>query len=388
MLVFPYHLSTSLDDYSSAFLWANKLEVGLPGWVSNDPLESFNKLFAFARTVDHPLLNLLDIVGRFYEKKNIESQQLLEKLSPLDYKLSKVIHSYPGTDKSFEHWNEKIKNVKFFNLIKRAFHDENIVFSACVEFIWRLHEAYLEKNENEKEALDYFLIRLPEKEPDDYLLVESFINRFSIFQEAGGNKEQNPAISNADIFNLCSAFGEESSIQIVNEKYVDPLAFNFFDMILSSYLPTLIGDDNYILTEIERNEKEALLALKNKCITKAKSVIFETPRQEQINHFIEKSISEMKNEISTLLKIDRKSWTTIYQKLTEDASMWAITAGAVAAAIAIDSTLLTATAGVTALSKFTAATLKESRHRKKELKASDYRVVYHIAKSYHKKLSV
>jgi hypothetical protein len=88
----------------------------------------------------------------------------------------------------------------------------------------------------------------------------------------------------------------------------------------------------------------------------------------------------LQEEVAATLRIDRKSYWSLVEKVTESPGFWAAVAGLIGRALGSFPPVVPAAAALTAFSLLGANALKVSRERKKALKKSRWSFVYHLTR--------
>ncbi|WP_413699088.1 hypothetical protein ACLKMH_16270 [Psychromonas sp. KJ10-10] len=214
MLVFPYYLGKEINEFSSALLWDGKLEIGLPGWISEAPLETFKLILNRASITNDTLLQILNSIAQIYMHSAKVGFDTINEIKPLDSRIKKVLQVYPGNAQSYEEWIPYMESdfirAKLVNISQYP----GMLGVISVEFIWRVYECYLEEQHDPDKVLANLNRRASLLGSADYLLFESILNRMQIFRSQNG-KMISPTTNIEEMLDLLS-FGCDSASETGN----------------------------------------------------------------------------------------------------------------------------------------------------------------------------
>lgn len=380
MLVFPYYLGKEINGFSSALLWDGKLEIGLPGWVSEAPLETFKLILNRASITNDPLLQILNSIAQIYMHSAKVGFDTINEIKPLDSRIKKVLQVYPGNAQSYEEWIPYMESdfirAKLVNISQYP----GMLGVISVEFIWRVYECYLEEQHDPDKVLANLNRRASLLGSVDYLLFESILNRMQIFRSQNG-KMISPTTNIEEMLDLLS-FGCDSASEqeIPFDNKVDLLAFTMFDKLLNTYTPKMDYKGSTIISEMFKSHFDELSLLKEKCKEESERLIVEKPDEKAFRFSFNQSIKSMESELESLVNIDKNALKSLYRTVTEDASIWVLLSGLIGSITVGASPIITAGAGVTALSKVGTTALNLHRRNKGMIENSEWSFIYHLSK--------
>ncbi|QQE77317.1 hypothetical protein [Alicyclobacillus sp. SO9] len=101
-IIYPYHLGSKIVNFTTSLLYHGKLCVGLPTWVSQEPVHAFDAVLQRVQHTQHALLPVFKTVQTELMQAWGEAKYVADGLSPLGSRLEKVIFVNPGNIESYE----------------------------------------------------------------------------------------------------------------------------------------------------------------------------------------------------------------------------------------------------------------------------------------------
>jgi len=204
----------------------------------------------------------------------------------------------------------------------------------------------------------------------DYLLAESLLNyclTLRMWPGIVGYGRHAPSLLDALQLDLHSDRPKEA--------VHSGLGFQFFDLLLSPFLPTVKPGVADLLNELMENRASELAAMKDRCVREALTVCESDLAGEEMASAAKERIGGMQAEISELMQINKKTCQDILRRLTETPATWAVLLQ-----LFISSSQASIT--VTALAALIGCGIAALRQRHACLRDSDWSLVYY-ARSAH-----
>ncbi|WP_413699087.1 hypothetical protein ACLKMH_16265 [Psychromonas sp. KJ10-10] len=153
-----------------------------------------------------------------------------------------------------------------------------------------------------------------------------------------------------------------------------------FDKLLNTYTPKMDYKGSTIISGMFKSHFDELSLLKEKCKEESERLIVEKPDEKAFRFSFNQSIKSMESELESLVNIDKNALNSLYRTVTEDASIWVLLSGLIGSITVGASPIITAGAGVTALSKVGTTALNLHRKNKGMIENSEWSFIYHLSK--------
>lgn len=372
LYVFPYYAGPAIRPFSVGLIWSGRLIVTLPGWPSGKPPKIFSEIGQYSSKINHPLEKLLATVWHYYNLASKQGVSELEKLEPLGDRLNRIFLLGPGGRQPYDDWLPL--HEKCLPAVSKTFENQQILNSACTEFVWRVYELFLELDENPDKVLNYLNVRSNSLGSPDHLLLESSLHHYSI------GKVNFPEIitDSIDVLAVLSEVGSSFGENPDNDEVkVAQIAYFLFETLLEKYIPKLHPDNLDKLLSILNNKNDSINAAKKKCFAEAKKLIVKDLKSSN-KEIVTETINNFKSEISEIAELNSRAWTDFLQSLSEDRVFWTSIAGLIGTLAGSMPSVVPAAAAITALSSIGTTALNERRLRCERLQNSPWSLVYYL----------
>lgn len=252
-----------------------------------------------------------------------------------------------------------------------------MLYVAAREFVWHMHEAYLELEGDVQQVVEYV-----ERDARQYQNALQFLASFICHRLSALEGNPGPVLTNNPLMvKALAAIGQEAMPETtkdqssINKEY---LSFVLFDLVVRPFAPRLDGKTPERLVRLLTNRSRELNALRThvRVIT---NKLLENSRGKDVNESdIQDCVNSLQESIRDVVEIDRRTFKKYFQTLMEDKSVWVGVAGLVATLVSGLSPLIPATFGVTALAAMGAGAVKAIRERKGLLDVSPTRFLYYL----------
>ncbi|VEE17870.1 hypothetical protein [Ectopseudomonas mendocina] len=373
--LFPYNAGPKVRDFATSLLFHEKLNICLPGWVSNNPLDAFYKTGARAQKTAHRLSSLFDFVFHNFHTAQEVATRETEHLIPLQGRISNILLVHPGTPENYSRWEPF--HEKCFPIAAHALENIHVLHAAVIEFIFRIYELYLIENEDPDKVLEKLDARAKAIGGDSYLLVECALHRFTIpshgVDEWVTDLPHIPAV-------LAEIGDNDSPSERIDDIRSSGLSFHIFDYLLRPYAPRLdsLGIEQIIY--LFENHGNELIKMRAKCSTEALSLVQSMPSSAQAKDMLKATLLKFEEEVSHIARINKNSFNDMMKKILEDNTSWATFAGFLGAGVTGMPATLVATLGIAAFSTLGANAIKAKSDRDRTLKSSPWAFVHYINK--------
>ena len=372
LYVFPYYAGPAIRVFSVGLIWSGRLIVTLPGWPSGKPPKIFSEIGQYSNKINHPLGKLLATAWHFYNLASRQGVNELEKLAPLGDRLNRIFLVGPGGRQPYDDWLPL--HEKCLPAVSKTLENQQILNSACIEFVWRVYELFLELDENPDKVLDYLNVRSSSLGSPDHLLLESSLHHYSI------GKVNFPELI-TDSIDALAVLSEVSCSFAENQDNVEvkvaQTAYFLFETLLEQYIPKLLPKNLDHLLSILNNKSDSIDSAKKKCFTEANKLIENNSKLNNKEIIIE-TINNFKNEVTEIAELNSRAWTSFLQSLSEDRVFWTSIAGLLGALTGPMPYVVPAAAAITALSSIGTTALKERRLSRELLQKSPWSLVYYL----------
>jgi hypothetical protein len=293
-------------------------------------------------------------------------------LAPLGDRLKRVFVIGPGGRQPYDDWLPL--HDKCLPVVSKTLENQQILNSACTEFVWRVYELFLELDENPDKVLNYLNGRSNSLGSPDHLLLESSLHHYSI------GKVNFPEFitDSIEVLAVLSEVGSSFDENWDNDEVkVAQIAYFLFETLLEKYVPKLHPDNLDKLLSILNNKNDSINAAKKKCFAEAKKLIVKDSKSSN-KEIVTETINNFKSEISEIAELNSRAWTDFLQSLSEDRVFWTSIAGLIGALVGSMPSVVPAAAAITALSSIGTTALKERRLRCERLQNSPWSLVYYL----------
>lgn len=371
LFIFPYYVGPAVRPFSIGLVWSGRLIVTIPGWPSGKPPQIFLEIVQYSVKINHPLKKLFATAWHYYNLASKQGISELEKLAPLGDKLNRIFLLNPGERLHYDDWLPL--HERCLPTVSKTLENQQILNSACTEFVWRVYALFLELDENPQKVLDYLNSRSSSLGyPDHYLLLESALHHYSI------GKVQFPEII-TDSIDVLAVFSEVGSSFSENQDNFDvrvaQLAYLLFQTLLEPYIPRLLPKNLESLLTVLNNKNDSINSAKKKCFTEANKLIVDKSNGKER---IAETINNLKNEITEIVELDAQAWKSLLQSLSEDRVFWTSIAGLLGTMSGPMPSVVPAAAAITVLSSIGTTAMKERRLRRELLQKSPWSLVYYF----------
>jgi hypothetical protein len=374
--MFPYDMGPSICAYGTMLLWVGRVSVFTGGWVSPEVIPNF---LAVARRAEESSSSLVPVFRLAIHYHRLAGEQLIAEskgLNALKPYLPHIILVSPATQAMLEGW-EPHHDPCLFIAAKMLEHTQ-ILNVAANGLIWRVHELFLETDRQADKVLAILDARAQQLGGPPALLAECVLHRLASFRVATGHVATNSGESLAIWQSIGASLADEADIE-GREERIAQLSFTIFEAAVAGHVPMLEQAHAERFADILQAHGNSLTAARRKCAAHARQLIAECPTKATFNSALKEVLNDLHDEVAATLKIDRKTYRGVIDKVTESPGFWASVAGLVGGAVGALPPVVPAAAAVTALSILGASALKASRERKKALAESPWSFVYHLA---------
>ena len=368
--VFPYYMGPAVRTFSIGLIWSGRLIVTLPGWPSGKPPIVFSEIGQYSNKIGHPLEKLFATSWHYYNLATKQCMNELEKLQPLGDRLQKIYLVGPGGRQPYDDWLP-IRD-KCLPAVSKTFENQQILNSACVEFVWRIYELFLELDEKPDNVLDYLNVRSSSLGSPEHLLLESSLHHYSI------GKVNIPELI-TDSLDSLAVLGEINSSLNDNddneEVKVAQTAYFLFETLLENYIPKLYPENLDKILSILNNKSDSIKSAKDKCLLESGKLVANNPKSNN-KELVTETVKKFKNEIQEIAELNSRAWTGFIQSLSEDRVFWTSISGLIGTLAGSMPSIVPAAAAITTLSSIGTTALKERRLRRERLQTSPWSLVY------------
>lgn len=318
--------------------------------------------------------NFSILFGSWRLQQNL-SNEMLTLLEPLKGKCFKTIWTVYNADIDALKKSEEL--VKSKNLLLEDVFPLINPYNACGEIIRHIMlESFLELKRDINSLFDY-CGEILSSGPIEDLLVKGYLLRVSLLNNIG--HKMPIMLTNAGVWNFLSSglvSEEEDNLNVVDN---DVISWEIFRQIISPRLDPLNEERVEFILELIENRQEQIDRLRLKCFSLAEKI--KQPKTlSQLPNQIERFIRvEVEKEIADLLKIDKKALDDFFLSIFSDEKTW-LAALSFIAGIVSGTTTVTTGAAIATISSLSAKTVQAIGKKKDKLNASDYALVYTIAK--------
>ncbi|MVX63372.1 hypothetical protein GKZ28_06635 [Clostridium chromiireducens] len=375
-IIFPFHLGNSIQDITPALLYNESVSVMLPAFVMNDPIDAFINVCNRAAEKKHVLLPTLDSIYNAFNSAQEVAYKYMQFMKPLKGRVDNILYVHPGTIDTYS----SLEAINIPNNIINKLNDlldipEYMHFTA-IEFIFRIYELTLELSGNPDIILEYLKNRVDYLGSPDKLLIECAINRITT---SGAGTIPN-AIINCDVtMELLSYYGKPLTKEVdTTEIRIDILSAYMFKTLIEQYSPRITPTNVNKIIDIFSSRKQELESMRKKCTYESVKLINSAVSETTLKYAINESLATMKEEVSSIAKIDSKSLKMLYNKLTEDPVNWITISGLIGTSVSHVPPSVSATLAITLFSRIGASALSSSRAVKDTLKKSPWSLVHYL----------
>lgn len=273
------------------------------------------------------------------------------------------------------------KTKSYYPMLSSQVENPAMLNVAVREFIWHIHELYLELNGNMQKIIKYVETDAKKyKCPLEYLA--SFICHRIIALE------HNPVhilTNNRLMIDILADLGRSIESDIVQDQSFakeEILSFRLFDIILQPFIPDLDRRNSKRLVRLRIEKNNALNVLKQ-YIKEIAIELFEIygDKKSFKENRIRKAINSLKDTINETLELDKNALTRYFQGLLENKAIWIGILGLISTLVNGISPIIPASFGATALSAVGTEALKTRRLKKECLKANPTRFLYYLERT-------
>jgi hypothetical protein len=350
----------------------------LPAFVMNDPIDAFIKVCNRAASKNHILLPTFNIIYNAFNSAQEVACQHIEFMKPLKGRVDNILYVHPGTIDTYNSLEAiNIPNSIINKLNKLLYSPEYLHFIA-IEFIFRIYELTLELSEDPDVILEYLKNRVEHLGSPSKLLLECAINRITT---SGAGIIPN-AIINCDItMELLSYYGQPLIKEVdTTEVRIDILSAYMFQTLVKPYCPNIVPKNVNKIIDLFDSRKQELDSIRKKCIYESAKLINSSVSEASLKYAVSEALDTMKEEVSSIAKIDSKNLKTLYNKITEDPINWVTITGIIGASMLNTPSAVSASLAITLFSRIGASALSSSRLAKDTLKKSPWSLVHYLGR--------
>jgi len=384
VIFLPDFLGPSVSSLAPSVLYFDQIAFDSPVFLQSEVYKHFDEIATAIWKGNSFVKNVFSIASQQYKIALETSQNTYERLKPLfDEKLFLqilTIHFILRGGRKI-----LISETKgFHNILSSQIRNPSMFNVAVKEFVWHVHELYLELNGNIQKILKYIEIDAKKyKCPFEYLA--SFICHRIVALEG------NPVhvlTNNELMIDMLAGLGRNIESDIIEDQSFtkeEILSFRLFDTILYPFVPSLDKSNSKKLIRLKFEKNDELNIFKQH-IKEITVELLESYENKKYSKTIdaEKTISSLKNTIRDALEIDRNTLNKYFQALLEDRAVWIGIAGLISSLIKGTSPIIPASFGVTALTAAGTEALKAQRLRKEHLKANPTQFLYYLDRTLRK----
>lgn len=379
-LIFPFYIGPTTRHFTTGLMFAGQLAVSMPGFMMRDPIEAFCQVRDRAVELEHPLLPLFLLVDHHFDLVQTQALDEIENLEPLGDHLLRAITVYDGTEEQYANW-EAIHD-PCLRIAANSLTDPQVINTATIDFIFRIFESALEIGEKPDEIgddPDFILNRLLDRAVylggPELLLAECALNRYAMSRPGALRFVTNsqPALD------ILSYVGKPLQEGVETSKLrVEQLAFFLFDKLASPFSPNLVPPHVEHIAKLMDEKAEELDEMRKKCRLEADKLVGSDPEDSKLQIAVNDTLESMREEVSSVAKLDKASFKKLVSTLLEDKTAWTTIAGLIGSAFVPVPAAVSASLAVTAFSIMGASAVKASRERREALKASPWAFVYYL----------
>lgn len=383
-LFLPDFLGQSAFDLGASALFFDKIGFDVPMFLQPEVLEHFNKIGIATSKTKSFAETAFAMAAELFRSAQENARKTQDLLRPLfEAKLFFGVLTVHFIMRSGREWLQS-QTKEIFPPLTFQLENPAMLYVAAREFIWHMHEAYLELDGDVQQVMEY-VEKDARQYQDPLQFLASFIcHRLSVLEGNPGSVLTN----NPLMIDALAAIGKTTMSEMpqdqsnINKEY---LAFILFDLVVRPFAPRLDGKTPERLVRLRTNRDSELNALRKHVKDVATSLLEESCGKDVSESYMEDCVNSLQENVRDVGEIDRRTMKQYFQALLEDKSIWVGVVGLVATLAGGLSPVIPASFGVTALAAMGAGAVKTRRQRKELLDASPTRFLYYLDRTISKR---
>ena len=376
-LFLPEFLNQNALDLGASALFFDQVGFDIPMFIQPEVLKHFNEVgIATSKTKSftETAFAIADELFISAQERALESRELLKPL--FEARLFLQVMTVHFIMRSGREWLQS-KTKEIFQPFGPPFENPAMLHIAAREFVWHMHEAYLEFEGNVQQVLEYV-----EEDAGHYQNPLQFLASFVCHRLAALEGNPGPVLTNNPfMIDALAAIGRTDMLEMsqdmssINKEY---LSFVLFDSIVRPFMPRLDGKIPEKLVRLRTNKDSELNVLRKHVRDVATGLLDKSHGRDVNQSDIEDRVNSLQESIRNVVEIDRRTLKQYFQALLEDKSVWVGVAGLVATLAGGVSPVIPASFGVTALAAMGTRAVRTIRQRKELLDTSPTRFLYYL----------
>lgn len=376
-LFLPEFLNQNALDLGASALFFDQIGFDIPMFMQPEVLKHFDEVGIATSETKSFTETAFAIAGELFISAQEHALETREFLKPLfEARLFLQVMTVHFIMRSGREWLQS-KTKETFPPFAPPFENPAMLHIAAREFVWHMHEAYLEFEGNVQQILEYV-----EEDAGHYQNPLQFLDSFVCHRLAALEGNPGPVLTNNPfMIDALAAIGKTDMLQMsqdlssINKEY---LSFVLFDSVVRPFMPRLDGKIPEKLVRLRTNKDSELNVLRKHVRDVATGLLDKSHGRDVNQSDIEDCVNSLQESIRDVIEIDRRTLKQYFQGLSEDRSIWVGVAGLVATLTGGVSPVIPASFGVTALATMGTRAVRTIRQRKELLDTSPTRFLYYL----------
>ena len=238
-------------------------------------------------------------------------------------KIQKIFIVSPGTSKSYIAY--KKYHARCLSIAKESLSHRYEAHAAAMEMIWRIHEYFLECENDISKTLDRLCDEAVSVGGEDNLLAECVLARHSI---ASKNLDINLIMLSNFALESLRIIGDDNKDKYAasDDSLIEQLSFELFKSIIGKHAPKLSNYNANKINSILNDKYESVIDLK--ILTKDKATVLITERlsEDEYKKYITDFLKVSSKNVQEILNIKLTVAKDIINHTIEDSTFWSMLA--------------------------------------------------------------
>lgn len=378
--MYPYHLGYEIADFSTSLLYHGSLLVGIPGWVSQRPVEVFDHVLRWVEHSQSDWLPTFEMVKTALMEAWRHGAVAAHVLEPLEGRVKKLTFVGSGTIETYEEISKLDVSSEIRSQIASELRVPAWRHIAATEFVWRVYELSLELSGDPEIILHH--LRSTQSSPEQ-VLVDCLLHRLTSFGDGGGCLSTNSQTA----VNVLQSIEQRVAGQEDDDSScrIDNLAMYFFETLTAPYAPPLAPPFISQIAQLIENRQGELDSLRAKCHREAEHLVYDASRFQAddgaiVESRVKEALAVMVEEVSGIAHVNSTTASAIVTQMAEDSTVWMMVLGFIGSRVAGLPGVVPASLAVALLSKAGSLSVKELRSRYQTLRKSSWAGIYFMSR--------
>jgi len=377
VLFLPEFLNQDALDLGASVLFFDQIGFDVPVFIQPEVLKHFDEVGIATSKTKSFTETAFAMAGELFRSAQEHAHETRELLKPLfEARLFLQVMTVHFIMRSGREWLQS-KTKEIFPPFAPPFENPAMLHIAAREFVWHMHEAYLEFEGDVQRVLEYV-----EEDAGHYQNPPQFLCSFVCHRLAALEGNPGPVlINNPLMIDALAAIGKTDILEMpqdlssISKEY---LSFVLFDSLIRPFMPRLDGNIPEKLVRLRKNRDTELNVLRKHVRDVATRLLDESRGRDVNESDIKDCVNSLQESIRDVIEIDRRALKQYFQGLLEDKSVWVGIVGLVGTLVGGVSSIIPASFGVTALAAMGTRAMSTIRQRKELLDTSPIRFLYYL----------